>query len=195
MKNLLSTLLVAALLPGGAAALSAQQPTTAEHTTTIHHTRTHHGRRHTTTTAVRHAATTTPHHRRAMTRHVFTTTTTSTYTAPALLGRPVGPNNPSGIGTYGTLQRLSSGMITPDAARTIALRRIPGGSSVDKIRLRREDGRQVYDVKVVTPNQAGNEMVRVDARTGAVLETKNVDNPVGTVKGAVKHAVNRVEHH
>ncbi|HEX9106527.1 MAG TPA: PepSY domain-containing protein [Longimicrobiales bacterium] len=202
MKNLLSTLLVATLLPAGAAALSAQQPQypTTEHAkqTTTHHTRRHHKQHSTKSSTRHHAATMERHHARTTSmrmNHEVGTTRTSTYTAPAVLGRAIGPNNPSGVGSGGTLQRLSSGLITPDAARTIALGRIPGGTSVDKIRLRTEDGRQVYDVKVVTPNQTGNEMVRVDAHTGAVLETKNVDNPVGSVKGAVDKAVDKVKHH
>ncbi len=120
---------------------------------------------------------------------------TAMRSTPALLGRELGPNNPSGIGSRGMLQRLPNGLITPDAARTIALRTVPGGTSVNKIRLRSEDGRRVYDVKVVTPNQSGNEMVRVDATTGAVVETKNVDNPIGTARHAVTSTVHRVTGH
>lgn len=114
---------------------------------------------------------------------------------PMRAGRAVGPNNPSGIGSRGTLQRQSSGLITPDAARTIALRAVPGGTSVDKIGLRTEDGRRVYDVKVITPNRTGNEQVRVDAMTGAVVQTKNVDNPAGAARHAVSSTVHRVTGH
>ncbi len=114
---------------------------------------------------------------------------------PGVLGTAIGPNNYTGVGARGMLQRLPSGLITPDAARTIALRTVPGGTSVDKIRLHSEDGRQVYDVKVITPNRAGNEQVRVDAMTGAVVQTKNVDNPVGTAKSAVNSVVRRVTPH
>ncbi len=122
-------------------------------------------------------------------------TPASGFPAPPQPAMRVNNMGSSGISSSGRLQRLGNGLITPDAARSIALRTIPNGTSVDKIRLRTEDGRQVYDVKVVTPNQTGNELVRVDAHTGAVVETKNVDNPVGTVTGAVKKTVNKVTHH
>ncbi len=145
--------------------------------------------------------------RRHVARERVSTRTMMTMPEPTVLGTPAPgfppPPQPamrmntmgaSGISSMGRLQRLANGLITPDAARSIALRTIPNGTSVNKIRLRSEDGRQVYDVKVITPNQTGNEMVRVDAHTGAVVETKNVDNPVGAVKGAVRKAVNKVKH-
>ncbi len=219
MRNLFSLLLVAVLVPIGAQALSAQQtygnPTTT--TPATQHARTHH-RRHQAVAKRAHrvhkavaAERTEMRHARAerRERHVarrrVMTRTMTAMPEPTVLGTPapgfpppphaevmgnMGMNNPSS----GRLRRLASGLITPDAARSIALRTIPNGTSVNKIRLRTEDGRQVYDVKVITPNQSGNEMVRVDAHTGAVLETKNVDNPVGAVKGAVNKAVNKVKH-
>ncbi len=223
MRNLFSMLLVAVLVPVGAQALSAQQSYGNTTTPTKTAQATHHARKHqrrhqavvkqaqrenesvaTERREVRHARAT---RHRARTRVI--TRTVRTMPEPAVLGTPamgfpppphaasmstMGTNNPSGISSHGRLQRLASGLITPDAARSIALRTIPNGTSVNKIRLRTEDGRQVYDVKVITPNQTGNEMVRVDAHTGAVLETKNVDNPVGAVKGAVSKAVNKVKH-
>lgn len=196
MRTLFSLLLVAVLVPAGAQALSAQQTygntttKTTTKTTQTTHTRKHHRGRHTTATARHHART----------RARVTTRTVTTMPEPAVLGTPASgfpmPAHAARMGTMegSRLERLSSGLITPDAARRIALRTIPNGTSVNKIRLRTEDSRQVYDVKVITPNQTGNELVRVDAHTGAVVETKNVDNPVGTVKGAVNKAVNKVKH-
>jgi uncharacterized membrane protein YkoI len=158
-------LLAAMLLSAGASALPAQQPryATAEHTTT-HHATTRHGRHQTTTT---------------------------TYAMPARLGRPVAYHRASAI-ARARLPRLSNGLITPEAARAIALRTNPGGTSVDRIRLGTENRRQVYDVKVVKPRGAGKQIVRVDARTGAVLETRPVRGPVGAVTGAVKRPVGAV---
>ncbi len=220
MRNLFSLLLVAVLVPVGAEAVAAQQPygktsTTTTKTETTQHARKHHRRHHKATTEavtkqaraehesvaterreVRHARV-----RHTAMRHTRMERRTMTMNPnPTVLGTPAAgfpePPQPamSNMATTGRMGRLSSGLITPDAARSIALRTIPNGTSVDKIRLRTDDGRQVYDVKVITPNQSGNEMVRVDAHTGAVIETKNVDNPVGTVKGAVNKAVNTVTH-
>ena len=179
MKYLFSMLLVAAFAGAGAQALAAQQP----HDTAAMKTHHHHARH--AARAVRHARTT---YRATMT------------TPPTVLGTPVSgfpmPPQPAAttLVTTTRMPRLANGLITLDAARRIALRTVPGGTSVTKIHRHTDDGRLVYDVKVTTPNQTGNEMVRVDAHTGAVVESKNVDNPVGAVKGAVNKVVNKVKH-
>lgn len=200
MKVLFGVLLAAVVTVAGAEGLAAQQPSSgmrsdSTHHTMRHHTTTRHTSTRTTTHTTRHAA---RHHtasharthvRRARTTARASMTRTRTRPAPVVIGREIGP---SGISSTGRIQRLPSGLITPDAARTIALRSVSGGSSVGKIDLQTEDGRQVYDVKVMTPGRTGNEKVRVDAHTGQVLETKNVDNPIGTATNAVKGTVNRV---
>ncbi len=223
MRNLFSILVVAVLVPVGAQALSAQQaqgttnakttqtPSAKSTQTTTHHTRKHH-RRHTSKMVARrarseHESVATERrevrharrvrHHEAMRSNMNGMNGMAMNREPEVLGTPApGFPAPPAVTTLPTrnLPRLSNGLITLDAARRIALQTVPGGTSVTKIQRHTEDGRQVYDVKVITPNQTGNEMVRVDAHTGAVVETKNVDNPVGAVKGAVDKAVNKVKH-
>ncbi len=216
MRTLFQLLLVAALVPAGANALAAQQPqstsTNGNTMQAMHHTRHHRQHAKSTKQAVTkharaaHESAATERrevrHARAMRHTRMERRTMATMNPnPTVLGTPVSgfpmpahAMNEMATTRSSTLERLGNGLITPDAARRIALRTIPNGTSVEKIRLHTDDGRQVYDVKLITPNQTGNEMVRVDAHTGAVVETKNVDNPVGAVKGAVNKAVNKVKH-
>ncbi len=199
---------------GTTSAKTTQTPNAKATQTTTHHMRKHH-RRHASKMVARQAraehesVATERHevrharrvrHHEAMRSHMNAMNRTNGMVMnrePEVLGTPAaGFPPPPAVTTLptGNLPRLSNGLITLDAARRIALQTVPGGTSVTKIQRHTEDGRQVYDVKVITPNQTGNEMVRVDAHTGAVVETKNVDNPVGTVKGAVNKAVNKVKH-
>lgn len=183
MKNLIVTLAVAAMLPLGGQALAAQEahgPMHADSVRAAHHTaRVHGAKRHTT----RHRRThrTATHHARMHTSR--TSSMGAMHASPSARTMTMRPSGP---------QRMANGMITAEAARAIALRSVPGGTSIDKLELHEEDGRQVYDVKVLTPNRPGNETVRVDAMTGSIVKTKHVDDPLGNARRAVDRTVNKI---
>ncbi len=202
-------LLAASLVVAGATGVMAQEPAGTMRADTMHHA----ARRHMTTRHMRHTARrmTTKHHARTRAERMRARETRETMharmetrermherrmsmvsTRSAVLGREIGP---SGVSTTGQLQRLPNGLITPDAARTIALRSVAGGSMVSKIDRGTSDGRQVYEVKVQTPGRAGNQKVTVDATTGQVLETKNVDNPIGGITHTITSGVHKVTGH
>ena len=61
-------------------------------------------------------------------------------------------------------------MISQDRAREIALAKVPGASAADirKLKLDRDDGRQVYEVEIIYNHREYE--LEIDAVTGAVLE-------------------------
>ncbi len=201
-------LLAASLVVAGATGVMAQEPAGTMRADTMHHA----ARRHMTTRHMRHTTrrmAATKHHARTRAERMRARESRETSrmemrermherrmsmvsTRPSVLGREIGP---SGVSSTGQLQRLPNGLITPDAARTIALRSVAGGSMVSKIDRGTSDGRQVYEVKVQTPGRAGNQKVTVDATTGQVLETKNVDNPIGGVTHTITSGVHKVTGH
>jgi Peptidase propeptide and YPEB domain len=69
--------------------------------------------------------------------------------------------------------------ISPNRAKAIALARVPG--QVAGGELHNEDGRLVYDIKVLPEKKKTYSKVVIDARTGAVLSVKQY----GGVRGAV----------
>jgi hypothetical protein len=72
--------------------------------------------------------------------------------------------------------------ISPNRAKAIALARVPG--QVAGGELHDEDGRLVYDIKVLPEKKKTYSKVVIDARTGAVLSVKQY----GGVRGAVGYA-------
>jgi uncharacterized membrane protein YkoI len=72
--------------------------------------------------------------------------------------------------------------ISPARAKAIALARVPGQVSGGE--LSDEDGRLVYEIKVLPERKRTYSKVIVDARTGAVLSVKQY----GGVRGAVGYA-------
>jgi hypothetical protein len=69
--------------------------------------------------------------------------------------------------------------ITPNRAKAIALRRVPGQIAGGE--LHAENGRAVYDIKVLPDKKKTYSRVIIDARTGRVLSVKQY----GGVRGAV----------
>jgi uncharacterized membrane protein YkoI len=69
--------------------------------------------------------------------------------------------------------------ISPDRAKAIALARVPGQIAGGE--LHDEDGRLVYDIKVLPEKKKTYSKVVIDARTGAILSVKQY----GGVRGAV----------
>jgi uncharacterized membrane protein YkoI len=69
--------------------------------------------------------------------------------------------------------------ISPDRAKAIALARVPG--QVAGGELHNEDGRLVYDIKVLPEKKKTYSKVVIDARTGRVLSVKQY----GGIRGAV----------
>lgn len=69
--------------------------------------------------------------------------------------------------------------IGPNRAKAIALARVPGQIAGGE--LHDEDGRLVYDIKVLPEKKKTYSKVVIDARTGAVLSVKQF----GGVRGAV----------
>ncbi|MFN2564561.1 MAG: PepSY domain-containing protein [Gemmatimonadaceae bacterium] len=69
--------------------------------------------------------------------------------------------------------------ISPNRAKAIALARVPG--QVAGGELHDEDGRLVYDIKVLPEKKKTYSKVVIDARTGRVLSVKQY----GGVRGAV----------
>ena len=63
---------------------------------------------------------------------------------------------------------LAQATITPDSARTVALRRVPGGQ-ITKAEIEREANKLVYSFEIQVTGKSGIEEVLVDARTGAVV--------------------------
>lgn len=66
---------------------------------------------------------------------------------------------------------LAKATIKPDSAEKIALAGFPGGQIVER-EIEMEDGKLVYEFDIVVAGQAGKKEVKVDAMTGAVVETK-----------------------
>ncbi len=68
--------------------------------------------------------------------------------------------------------------VTPDSAKAIALARVPGQIAGGE--LHQENGRLVYDIKVLPEKKKTYTKVNIDAHTGAVISVKQF----GGVRGA-----------
>lgn len=61
--------------------------------------------------------------------------------------------------------------ITMEAARKVALARVPGGK-IQEEELEQERGRQVYSFEISSPGKSGDQEVVVDASNGQVLSVQ-----------------------
>jgi uncharacterized membrane protein YkoI len=63
---------------------------------------------------------------------------------------------------------LAQAKITPDSARAIARRAVPG-ASIQSAEIENEDHRLIYSFDMKVPGKSGIEEVNIDALTGAVV--------------------------
>jgi uncharacterized membrane protein YkoI len=78
--------------------------------------------------------------------------------------------------------------ISPDRAKAIALTRVPGQIAGGE--LTEENGRLVYEIKVLPERKKTYSKVMIDARTGAVISVKQYGGVRGAV-GYVRESANR----
>jgi uncharacterized membrane protein YkoI len=78
--------------------------------------------------------------------------------------------------------------ISPDRAKAIALTRVPGQIAGGE--LTEENGRLVYEIKVLPEKKKTYSKVMIDARTGAVISVKQYGGVRGAV-GYVRESANR----
>jgi len=84
----------------------------------------------------------------------------------------------------------SSAKVSADSAQAIALAQVTEGGKVNSGELHMEDGKLVYDIRVVPNGKKTARLVRVDAMTGDIVK----DKQYGGVKGvAKKHAEHEKE--
>lgn len=76
----------------------------------------------------------------------------------------------------------SSAKVSADSAQAIALAQVPEGGKVNSGEMQMEDGKLVYDVRVVPNGKKTSRLVRVDAMSGEIVK----DKQYGGVKGVVK---------
>lgn len=76
----------------------------------------------------------------------------------------------------------SSAKVSADSAQGIALAQVQEGGKVNSGELHMEDGKLVYDIRVVPNGKKTTRLVRVDAMTGEIVK----DKQFGGVKGVVK---------
>jgi len=85
--------------------------------------------------------------------------------------------------------------ITLDAARKVALDRVPGGRIQDE-ELEREGGRLVYSFEISAPDKDGAQEVLVDARAGGIVsvspEKEQLDDHEGEQDDAAEHSSGRM---
>lgn len=81
--------------------------------------------------------------------------------------------------------------ITLDAARKVALERVPGGKIQDE-ELEREAGRLVYSFEISVPGKDGAQEVLVDAHAGGIVsvspEEEQQDDDDGEQDDAAEHS-------
>ena len=79
---------------------------------------------------------------------------------------------------------LAQTKVTPDSARHIAMRRIPGGV-IQSAELEREDGKLVYSFDIKVAGKKGVDEVLVDAITGRIV---GVEHESAAAEAAEEHA-------
>lgn len=78
-------------------------------------------------------------------------------------------------------RRMSQARISGDSAQRIALARVPGGT-VSSGELDDEDGRLVYDIKVLESGKRGVSEVEINAMTGAVRKVERSRGVAGRLQ-------------
>ena len=81
----------------------------------------------------------------------------------------------------------SSAKISADSAQAIALAQVQEGGKVNSGELHMEDGKLVYDIRVVPNGKKTARLVRVDAMTGDVVKDKQYGGVKGVVKKHAEH--------
>jgi uncharacterized membrane protein YkoI len=85
-----------------------------------------------------------------------------------------------------------TGMISPDSAKVIALCAVPG--QIGSGEMEAEDGRTHYAIDIIPNGKKTHTKVIVDARSGAVMSSKQfggLRGLVGWVRESVEHKENR----
>ena len=81
----------------------------------------------------------------------------------------------------------SSAKISADSAQAIALAQVQEGGKVNSGELHMEDGKLVYDIRVVPNGKKTARLVRVDAMTGDIAKDKQYGGLKGTAKKHAEH--------
>jgi uncharacterized membrane protein YkoI len=81
----------------------------------------------------------------------------------------------------------SSAKVSADSAQAIALAQVEEGGKVNSGELHMEDGKLVYDVRVVPNGKKTSRLVRVDAMTGEIVKDKQYGGVKGVVKKHAEH--------
>jgi uncharacterized membrane protein YkoI len=86
-----------------------------------------------------------------------------------------------------------SGTISIARARSIALGSVPGNQGVKSEKLKTEDGVEIYEFDIRTAGP-GHREVRVDARTGAIVQNKHEEGALSTAAHETEKAAKKVGH-
>ena len=81
----------------------------------------------------------------------------------------------------------SSAKVSADSAQAIALAQVQEGGKVNSGELHMEDGKLVYDIRVVPNGKKTSRLVRVDAMTGDIVKDKQYGGVKGVVKKHAEH--------
>ena len=81
----------------------------------------------------------------------------------------------------------NSATVSADSAQAIALAQVQEGGKVNSGELHMEDGKLVYDIRVVPNGKKTSRLVRVDAMTGAIVKDKQFGGVKGVVKKHAEH--------
>jgi uncharacterized membrane protein YkoI len=81
----------------------------------------------------------------------------------------------------------SSAKVSADSAQAIALAQVTEGGKVNSGELHMEDGKLVYDIRVVPNGKKTSRLVRVDAMTGDIVKDKQFGGVKGVMKKHAEH--------
>ena len=81
----------------------------------------------------------------------------------------------------------NSAKVSADSAQAIALAQVQEGGKVNSGELHMEDGKLVYDIRVVPNGKKTSRLVRVDAMTGDIVKDKQYGGVKGVVKKHAEH--------
>ena len=81
----------------------------------------------------------------------------------------------------------SAAKISADSAQAIALAQVTEGGKVNSGELHMEEGKLVYDIRVVPNGKKTTRLVRVDAMTGDIVKDKQFGGVKGMVKKHAEH--------
>ena len=81
----------------------------------------------------------------------------------------------------------ASAKVSADSAQGIALAQVHEGGKVNSGELHMEDGKLVYDIRVVPNGKKTARLVRVDAMTGDIVKDKQYGGLKGVTKKHAEH--------